>query len=53
LIIKTTKARLPQLEQTIRAESTYEVPEFIAIPVQTGSSAYLAWLMESVAEPKD
>jgi periplasmic divalent cation tolerance protein len=53
LIIKTTKARLRELEQTIRAESTYELPELVAVDVQTGSSAYLAWLTESVAESKD
>ena len=53
LIIKTTKARLPDVEQTIRAESKYELPEFIVVGVQTGSSAYLTWLMESVAESKD
>jgi periplasmic divalent cation tolerance protein len=53
LIIKTTKARLAELEQTIRAESSYELPELIAVPIGTGSTAYLAWLTESVTEAKD
>ena len=53
LIIKTTKARLPGLEAAIRAESTYELPEILAIPVVGGSPAYLAWLAESVTPPKD
>src|SRR5262245_7893673 len=53
LIIKTTAPRLAALEQAIRAGSKYELPEVIALPVQAGSSDYLAWLRESVAELKD
>lgn len=53
LVIKTTEARYAALEQAIRTHSTYELPEVVAIPVQTGSPPYLAWLRESVAELKD
>jgi periplasmic divalent cation tolerance protein len=53
LIIKTTMSRLTELETTIRAESKYELPEIIALPVQAGSVPYLTWLRESVAELKD
>jgi len=53
LIIKTTAARLADLEATIRTESKYELPEVIALPVQAGSVSYLTWLGESVAELKD
>jgi periplasmic divalent cation tolerance protein len=53
LIIKTTKALLPALEAVIRAESTYEVPEILAVPVAGGSPPYLAWLAESVAPEQD
>lgn len=53
LVIKTTESRYPALEQAIRAHSTYELPEVVAIPVHLGSSPYLAWLRESVAELKD
>ncbi len=53
LIIKTTAPRLEALEQTIRENSKYELPEFIALPVATGGADYLQWIGESVAELKD
>jgi periplasmic divalent cation tolerance protein len=53
LIIKTTAPRLAALEQTIREHSKYELPEFIALPIQAGGADYLAWVRESVAELKD
>jgi periplasmic divalent cation tolerance protein len=53
LIIKTTAERLAAVEKTIREQSRYELPEVIALPVQTGSADYLSWIRESVAESKD
>jgi periplasmic divalent cation tolerance protein len=53
LIIKTTATRLAAVEKTIREKSKYELPEFIALPVQTGGVDYLEWVRESVAELKD
>jgi periplasmic divalent cation tolerance protein len=53
LIVKTTKARLPELEVAIREHSTYELPEFIVVEVVTGASKYLAWVRESVTSPTD
>jgi periplasmic divalent cation tolerance protein len=53
LIIKTTAPRLAAVEKTIRERSKYELPELIALPVQAGSSNYLEWIRESVAELKD
>jgi periplasmic divalent cation tolerance protein len=53
LIIKTTAPRLAELEQVIREKSKYELPELIALPVETGGADYLAWVRESVADFKD
>jgi periplasmic divalent cation tolerance protein len=53
LIIKTTVARVPAVEKTIREKSKYELPELIALPVDAGGAEYLAWVRESVAELKD
>jgi periplasmic divalent cation tolerance protein len=53
LIVKTTKARLPELEAAIREHSRYELPELIVIDIETGSSAYLEWVRESVATLTD
>jgi len=53
LLIKTTAPRLAALEQAIREQSKYELPEFIALPVRAGAAEYLGWVRESVAELKD
>jgi len=49
LIIKTTGRRLRELEREVRRLHSYEVPEFVAIPITEGSANYLSWLSEAVA----
>lgn len=44
LLIKTSARRLPALEAEVRRLHSYDVPEFIALPIIAGSPAYLAWL---------
>jgi periplasmic divalent cation tolerance protein len=53
LVVKTTAARYPAVENAIRTHSKYELPEVVAIPVAAGSSAYLEWVRESVAASED
>src|SRR6266852_2737153 len=48
LLIKTTETRLAKLEKEVKQLHSYEVPEFIALPILEGSKDYLAWLRESV-----
>lgn len=48
LLIKSTAARLPQLEREVKRLHTYVVPEFIALSITEGSAQYLSWLEESV-----
>ena len=48
LIIKTTDAFVPQAMAIVRELHSYEVPELIVLPVETGSEAYLKWIGESV-----
>lgn len=48
LLIKTTEARLDAVAKAIREASSYELPEFVAVRVDTGAPAYLAWLAEAV-----
>jgi periplasmic divalent cation tolerance protein len=50
LMIKTTEERLAAVERTIKERSSYELPEFVAIPVQSGSAAYLDWLSAAVTD---
>lgn len=47
LVIKTTRDRVSKLEQRIRSLHPYELPEFLVLPVDGGSAAYLAWVEES------
>jgi periplasmic divalent cation tolerance protein len=44
LLIKTTRAAYPLLEQTVRAQHPYDVPELIALPITHGLPAYLDWV---------
>lgn len=44
LLIKTTDERYPELEAAIRAAHPYELPEIVAVPIERGLPAYLAWV---------
>lgn len=53
LLIKTTKLRYAQLEQTIKALHPYQVPEIIALPIVAGSSDYLHWITQETSRNED
>lgn len=44
MLIKTSAERYPALEQALRREHPYELPEIIAVPIEGGLSAYLDWV---------
>ncbi|MFP5417789.1 MAG: divalent-cation tolerance protein CutA [Gammaproteobacteria bacterium] len=44
LLIKSTAARYARVEEIVRAQHPYDVPELIAIPITHGLPAYLDWL---------
>lgn len=46
LIIKTSRKRLAKLQAAVMRLHSYDVPEFIVLPIVAGSRAYLAWLGE-------
>jgi periplasmic divalent cation tolerance protein len=48
LLIKTSTARSQEVQSTIASLHSYEVPEFLVLPVLGGSNAYLAWLGTSL-----
>jgi periplasmic divalent cation tolerance protein len=52
LLIKTTAPRLPELEAEVKRLHSYDLPEFIALPITAGSPAYLRWLADSVARER-
>jgi periplasmic divalent cation tolerance protein len=49
LLIKTSVRRLASLQAEVERLHSYDVPEFIALPILTGSPAYLRWLGECVS----
>ncbi|PYT59098.1 MAG: hypothetical protein DMG35_15540 [Acidobacteria bacterium] len=52
LVIKTVSERLKKLEREVHRLHTYDVPEFIVVPIIAGSAKYLSWLGESVKNPR-
>jgi periplasmic divalent cation tolerance protein len=45
LLIKTTRSAYARLEELIRAQHPYELPEIIAVSVVSGLPAYLQWVI--------
>ena len=48
MVIKTSADLVPEVELTIASLHSYDVPEFLVLPVFGGSHAYLAWLTDSL-----
>jgi periplasmic divalent cation tolerance protein len=48
MVIKTSADLVSEVELTIAGLHSYEVPEFLVLPVFGGSHAYLAWLRDSL-----
>jgi periplasmic divalent cation tolerance protein len=49
LLLKTGVDQLASLETRLRQLHSYEVPEFLVLPVEAGSRAYLDWMLGSLA----
>jgi len=47
VVLKTRTARLKELERHIRDEHSYDVPEFVVLPIAAGSRDYLEWVDDS------
>jgi periplasmic divalent cation tolerance protein len=50
LVIKTTRERVPAVEARLKALHSYELPEFVVLPVEGGSADYLGWVRETHAQ---
>lgn len=48
LIIKTSKQLINELEIRLKQLHPYELPEIIAVPIESGSNEYLNWLSENL-----
>jgi len=51
LLMKTSRRRLNALRAEVQRLHSYDLPEFIALPIVSGSPRYLAWL-EDCLRPK-
>ena len=49
LLIKTRPGLYPKLERRILELHSYDVPEVLAVPLDSGARPYLAWLLASTA----
>lgn len=48
LIIKTRQDKFSQLEALIQQHHPYELPEIVAVPINTGLTGYLNWIDQSL-----
>jgi len=48
LVIKTTAAAYDHVHAAIKELHTYDLPECVLLPIESGSEEYLAWIGESV-----
>ena len=51
VLFKTTEGALPELEKRVVELHSYDVPEFLALPVIHGHAPYIRWVLGEVAEP--
>ena len=49
-VAKTSRNKLPAIQNLLGEIHRYEVPELIATPIVDGSEKYLAWLAEQLSE---
>ena len=49
LIVKTTTECFTRLETKVREIHSYDTPEIVAMPITSGSPAYLEWLKANVS----
>jgi periplasmic divalent cation tolerance protein len=50
LLMKTTNERLPELEEHIKANHSYDTPEIIETEIIGGSAEYLGWVSEETRQ---
>lgn len=52
VLMKTSNARLPELEKLVLAQHPYDTPEFIVLRVSRGSRRYLDWVQGSISKTR-
>lgn len=44
VLMKTTAGRVRELEREVKRIHSYEVPEFVVLPIIAGSQQYMKWI---------
>jgi len=53
-VLKTTRPAIAALRDRVHELHPYDLPEFLVLPVETGSEAYLGWVADGVTPaPED
>jgi periplasmic divalent cation tolerance protein len=47
VIMKTSATQLRELEREVKRLHSYDLPEFIVLPIVAGSQEYLKWISEN------
>jgi periplasmic divalent cation tolerance protein len=50
VLLKTHRDRWEDLQEAVKAQHPYDVPELLAIPVEAGLQAYLDWVTDVTAK---
>lgn len=50
LLIKTVESRAEAVQEYVRANHGYDVPEILRVPIEGGFPKYLKWLEEQVTK---
>lgn len=48
-LAKTTKDKVPALTERVQALHSYDCPCVVAVPIEAGAQAFLAWIGEQVS----
>jgi periplasmic divalent cation tolerance protein len=49
LTIKTIEAHFSKIEELIKREHTYDIPQIVMLDIKDGSADYLRWIEEQVS----
>ena len=53
MLLKLPADRYDELAAFITERHSYDEPEIVALPIVTGSAAYLSWMWEETHRPEE
>lgn len=51
LLVKTVESRAQAVQEYVRANHSYELPEILQVAIESGFPDYLQWVADQVADP--